>query len=318
MAVGVMAVLSVPALSGCATTTPLIQSSLQDSIPEATRDSVRAGGIYAARTGTWIDPEALYSRLRAADYVLLGEVHDDPTHHDLQHRLLQEILREGRRPAVVFEMFNRRDAGVIASAIRQSPDDADAIAAAVNWDESGWPDWQMYKPIVDTALLAGLPIEAGNISRTELKHIVFGRGWQSFDKRILDAYGMFDPLPEEAEARLRQTLLHAHGGEMPEELVTSLFLAQRLRDANLADAMLAGNDGDGAVLIAGREHARLDHGVPSYLRYREPGTGIASVTFMDEGSFEDAFRGPDAARPAHDFVWLLPSSEVDAGRTAHP
>lgn len=271
--------------------------------------------IYSVSERGYISADAMYDALHTADYALFGEVHDDPVHHRLQRELLDSMIRKGRRPTVVFEMFNRKDEGLIATATRSEPRDADRVADAVDWQASGWPDWQMYRPIVQTALSAGLPIAAGNYARPRLRQLAFGEGWTALGKRTLQQYGLLQPLPAAHEQQLQSTLRMAHGGHrMSQRMVAGMLKAQRLRDASMADAMIARNQGDGAVLIAGREHARLDYGVPYYLRYREPGSKIVSIAFVDGSQIADVEQGViDAA--AHDFLWVLP--ETSGFRTAH-
>ncbi len=256
-----------------------------DNLPGGWMDSAApldpgSGRVYSTRAQTGIAVPELYRRLREADYVLLGEIHGEPEHHAAQRLLLEEILRHGRKPVVVLEMLDRKDAGLISTAIRQSPRDPDPIADAVDWKTSGWPDWRLYRPIVETALKADLSIAAGNVSHTELVQVVVGNGWEALGQRTLRSYGLLEPLAPSLEQKLRKTLNAAHGGDLPSPLVDGMLKAQRLRDASLADTMLAHNQGGGAVLITGREHARHDYGVPHYLRYREPDATIASVAFI--------------------------------------
>src|SRR5690349_11490027 len=61
-----------------------------------------AGKIWEPRTGHVVDEATLHAAVAAADYVFLGEVHDNPDHHLLQARLLRVITASGRRPAVGF------------------------------------------------------------------------------------------------------------------------------------------------------------------------------------------------------------------------
>ena len=61
--------------------------------------------------------------------------------------------------------------------------------------------------------------------------------------------------------------------------------AQRLRDATLAQSMLSNTD-QGAVLIAGRQHTRLDYGVPYYLKLKQPNKKIISVAFSTKDKLE--------------------------------
>jgi hypothetical protein len=102
-----------------------------------------------------------------------------------------------------------------------------------------------------------------------------------------------------------------------------MVLAQRARDAMLADNLLA-TTRDGAVLIAGVGHVRVDRGVPAYLRAREPGAVIAAVAPLE---VRDDWTRPldyaaslDGTLP-YDWVWFTPRprSRADAhGGVAPP
>lgn len=277
-----------------------------------------SGQVYSTRARDRISVSELYRQLRGADYVLLGELHGHPVHHALQRQLLQETVRDGRKPTVVLEMLDRKDAGAIAiaTAIRQSPREPDPIADAVDWKGSGWPDWRLYRPILQTALDAGLPIAAGNISRTELMQVIVGNGWEALGERTLRTYGLLQPLPPKLEQSLRATLDTAHG-DLPDSVVDGMLKAQRLRDAGLAETMLARNQGSGAVLIAGREHVRQDYGVPHYLRYREPDATILSITFISADDLHPSTTTREDIL-AFDYLWLLPGSDAPVADAAVP
>src|SRR5512133_990219 len=61
------------------------------------------GRIWEPRTGKFVDEAALDAALASAEWVALGEVHDNPDHHLLQARLLRAVVASGRRPALAFE-----------------------------------------------------------------------------------------------------------------------------------------------------------------------------------------------------------------------
>src|SRR3954466_1305556 len=81
----------------------------------------------------FLDEQALDAAVQSADFVLLGETHDNPDHHALQARLVR-VAAQGRKPAIVFEML---DVGQQA-AVDAAPRTSDAIAEAVDWSHSGW------------------------------------------------------------------------------------------------------------------------------------------------------------------------------------
>src|SRR5438094_4333458 len=139
----------------------------------------------------FLDEQALDAAVQSAHFVLLGETHDNPDHHALQARLVR-VASQGRKPAIVFEML---DVGQ-QQALDAAPRTSEALAEAVNWSRSGWPDFSLYRPIFDAALAAGLPIVAGNFTKAQMNTIVkegprsspprlprFCGGWASLHRR---------------------------------------------------------------------------------------------------------------------------------------
>ncbi len=278
--------------------------------------------IYAVELNSEIQLVGLVQQLLKADYILLGETHGSPEHHRLQKKILQLLIDGGRKPAVVFEMFDREDEGLISTITRRYPYEPDRIAIATGWEQSGWPDWQLYRPIVETALLAELPIVAGNFSRTQARQLIVNHltpmpnsQTRVHEKETQKQMGLFEPLPAVREQLLYKKMRVAHNKEMPDKVVAAMVMAQRMRDATMAEAMIARNQGQGAVLIAGREHTRLDYGVPHYLRFREPEARIISLTFYDAGDLPDDIMTPanafsqDEPR-VFDYVWVVPKNKT--------
>ena len=225
----------------------------------------------------------IVSELTNADYILLGEVHGTAEHHQWQSRILEWIAHRHRYPSVVFEMFDREDAEVILATAKQHPNNADTIAEVIDWDRSGWPDWELYKPVVESALFNNMPIIAGNFSRKEAMQLVLQKTEGKTDIDILSIerraeLGLDHDITENDARKLRQKLLAVH--EMKDEtMIEAMLLAQKVRDAVLAESLMSNNTGAGAVLIAGREHTRQDYGVPHYIRTREPEAKIVSIIF---------------------------------------
>src|SRR5690348_2390749 len=69
------------------------------------RDHPLTGRIWDVSSTRFINRETLVNRLAGADFVLLGERHDNPDHHLLQAEVLRSLIAVGRRPAVGFEML---------------------------------------------------------------------------------------------------------------------------------------------------------------------------------------------------------------------
>jgi uncharacterized iron-regulated protein len=265
------------------------------------------GRIWDVRAAGFVDGDVVARRLASARYALLGEKHDNPDHHAIQAALVRAMLAAGRRPAVAFEQLTADQAPALARHLAASPRDAAGIADAVNWKRSGWPDYALYRPIVEAALAAGVPIVAGNLGNATIRSVA--RGEPGAVPADLSArYGLDRPLAPAAQAQLTAEIRDAHCGHLPAARVESMVLAQRARDATLADSLVR-VDADGGVLIAGGGHVRADHGVPLYLAARAPEARIVVVAPLEtrEGLTrpEDYTSLFDGALP-FDFVWFTP------------
>jgi uncharacterized iron-regulated protein len=247
------------------------------------RDHPLAGKIWDVRAARFVDEATLSQALAAADFVLLGETHDNPEHHRLQARALAALVAAGRRPAVAFEMLDIAQQPYVDQALAgPPPHDPDALARAVAWAKSGWPEFALYRPVFDVALRAGLPITAANLSRKQV-HDVVRTGASSLAPDVRAMLDRAGPLSKEASDEIRDEMYESHCREMPRSMLEPFVTMQRARDAQMAERLLEAARGrpDGAVLIAGSGHVRTDRAVPSYLAREAPARSRRSVAFQE-------------------------------------
>jgi len=271
---------------------------------------VLTGKIWDTTNGRFITPATLYDRLREADFVLLGEVHDNPDHHALQALVIQQLVARGRRPAIVFEMLERDQQGAIERTLAQSSRSADRLGKVTRMSARGWP-WPLYRPLIENAMALGLPIAGADLSGPTVDRIVAEDADVLRPERMrrlaLDA-----PLAARDEEVMRADIVAAHCGYAPQARLDGMVAAQRARDATFTDTLLAQDD-EGAVLIAGSGHVRNDFAVPAYLRRRAPGKSAASVAFTEvaAGQTSPGDYLPAAAddRAAFDYLWFTPGSQ---------
>jgi uncharacterized iron-regulated protein len=238
------------------------------------------GKIWDRRAGRFVDEATLAAELASADFVALGETHDNPDHHLLQARLVRAITASGRRPALAFEMLTADQQETVDASLAQAPRDADALGKAVGWQTSRWPDFAMYRPIFAAGLEAGLPIVAANLRREDVKGIV-AKGREALDEGLRLRLAREEPIAEPVLAELREEMNASHCGEMPAAMLEPLVLAQRARDARMAERMLTVGADRGAILITGSGHARTDRGVPALLAKDAPGRKVIAVAFLE-------------------------------------
>lgn len=248
----------------------------------------------SAGAAEWLRPDgtpavegSVTSTLAEAQFVLLGETHDNPAHHETQAALLRALVAAERRPAVVLEMVERDRQGAIDRwAEGPDADDPDAFARAVGWAESGWPDFSLYRPVIAAAVAARLAIVAGGLERGVVLDVA-ERGLSGLaPDRLLD-WGLAEPLPASLLDAQRDAVFEGHCRLVPRDALGPMVDVQVARDASMAVAMV--RHPEGVVLIAGRGHVRSDVGVPFYLKRLAPAGDIVTVGLLEREDDTDPF-----------------------------
>jgi uncharacterized iron-regulated protein len=261
------------------------------------------GRIWDMRAQAFVSEAEVADRLAGTDFILLGEIHDNPEHHRVQSWLLQSLVTRGRRPAVAFEPFDRERQAAIDAARRDAAT-LERIEQAAR-PEKGW-QWDWYASLVQTALDLHLPILALNLSRAEARRVAaesFAVLGHEVEARLaLDAVWN-----AERQKTLQRQLAESHCGHIDDQRAEQLSRAQRARDAVMADILLTAGEG-GAVAILGRGHARLDLAVPLYLARRDARRTVASVGIVEVESGKREPGSYVAGEPAHDYLWFTPKA----------
>ena len=258
---------------------PSVPATFQEPwVSQQNREHPLVGRAFDARTGARVDEATLAAAVARADFVLLGETHDNPDHHQLQARMLRAVTAGGRLPALAVEMLDVSQQPAVDAALKEEPRSADAFGAAVKWSKSGWPPFAIYRPVFEAAIDAGLPIVAANLSRKRIEELV-DRGPEALGSPLREE--LEKPLTPEEQAAMREEMRESHCGKLPEFLLDPMVLGQRARDGVMAERMVAAGGAQGAVLVAGTGHVRTDRGVPAYLAKLAPGRSVVSIAFLE-------------------------------------
>ncbi|MCA9683401.1 MAG: ChaN family lipoprotein, partial [Myxococcales bacterium] len=227
-------------------------------------DHPLVGTAYATVDGTTLSPAELEAHVAAATYLLLGETHDHPDHHRLQGLMLETFIAAGPPPAVAYEMLDPSDQAEIDAFLAQTERDVDAFGALVDWANSGWPEWSLYRPAFEAPVRAGVPILAAQVPRTETKRYM-SEGLGILAPEVVSRYALDQPLPTPLADKLLDEMFASHCEMVPREQLLPMVEIQRIRDARMAEALRSGAAAHGrAALVAGTGHTRT-HGVPNLL-----------------------------------------------------
>lgn len=187
-----------------------------------------------------------------AQVLFLGEVHDNPAHHLRQ----AEIVAEVQPRAVVWEMLGPEGAAKVTPDLIR---DQAALSSALEWADSGWPEFSMYYPIFAASPYAAL--YGAQLSRVKARSVM-GQDLAEVFGADSALFGLDVALSEDQQAQREALQMAAHCDALPSEMLPMMVNIQRLRDAELAAAALRAfqETGGPVVVITGNGHARKDWG----------------------------------------------------------
>ena len=276
-------------------------------------DHKLTGYIWSTKEKKFITRKSLISRLAIHDYILLGETHDNSDHHRLQAWVIRQVMTFDRRPSVVMEMINLDQ----TSALKAFYDDIKGkkqkkpvtnLGPALDWSKSGWPSWDMYKPIASAAFAYGLKITPGRPEKIKTQDIR-KNGYKSIEAGTLKRLTLDTKLGTAYLNSLKSELNASHCNMMPFAALDAMSNVQRYVDAVMADQLLS-SSAKGAFLIAGSGHIRSDRAVPYYIKKRAKEATSVSLSIVEvikDKVDADSYVPKDPSfKPAVDYIWFTP------------
>jgi len=257
--------------------------------------SARADLILDATGGHAIDRAELAARLAKADFLLLGEVHDNPAHHQTRGELLAALPPRFR--SLVLEQLDQGRRLDPSRPLDESLDQA-------GLDRGGW-GWPLHEPVIAAGRARDMQIVGGNLNRKAARRLAL-EGAPALDEALARMLEQA-PLDDTGRRRLEADLAAGHCGKLPASRLPNMALAQRARDASLAQTLM--ETGGPAVLIAGNGHARRDYGVPVVLAAAAPRALVVSVGFMEAAPGERLDTAP--WRGVFDYLWFTHPARRD-------
>ena len=264
-------------------------------------DHVLVGKIWDSANQEFVSIEEFTSAIEESRYLILGEKHDNPDHHELQLAILNHLLDLNLVSLVAFEMMDSDSQERLDTLHSAKNQDSEALKEYLQWDEEGW-EWLFYGPLIYSAYSSGVSIKASNLSNS----------------RMMEIYGLSE-LPPELDIfdditrrRLASDIDESHCGLLPESQFPSMIRVQQGRDYSMASSLSSRKDELMKILIAGNYHARKDLGVPKYLMandLRLEADSIVSVSFMEVNLNETeptAYLEMSGDMASHDFLWFTP------------
>jgi uncharacterized iron-regulated protein len=280
--------------------------------PRPLPDLATATRCVDTKTQTDITLPTLLDRLASHDVVFAGETHIDDTTHRVELHLLTELLaRKPGRVVLAMEMFERDVQPTLDAYLAGRIDEPAFVQKARAWGNYH----TAYRPLVEAAKAAGIPVVAANFPGTLRRPLASG-GKAALDKLSAEQRAL---LPDEifpASASYWQRVdraVRGHmggpGGGTPEE---RRYETQNLWDNAMGDNVakaLANHPGATVLHVAGGFHVAYRDGTVAQFARRAPQAKFAVVQISPTARAHDA--RPDRDLQQADFLVYAESHARD-------
>lgn len=261
------------------------------------------------RTGALITPAELANRLGDVRLLLVGESHTDMDFHRAQLRVLEELVRSGRKVLLGLEMYPYTGQQFLDSWVEGRLTEEQFLETS-RWYESWGYNWSYYRDIFLLARDRKIRLFALNAPRAVIEK-VRKKGFES----LTPEEAAHVPRDVDTRSPEHRALFKAffapddplHAG-MTEEQWDGMIAAQATWDATMAhNAVKALEREPGAILavLVGSGHVAYGLGIERQAAARGFGGRIASVIPVNVKDTEGKSVGAVQASYA-DFLWGLP------------
>lgn len=305
-------ILLVPIFHSCATAPKTMK-----------RNDPLIGKVVEAETRRFIDFTALMDRLMAQDVVYLSEKHDNPMHHAIQHRIIQEMIGRGKSPVIGFEFFSMEDTPHLLNFLDsgrgghgkklESFIEKD-LRVKLGWETQSDTMWNFYFDLLRLGRDKGLVLAGLDLSGAQKQRIT-RKGFQGLTQ--IEKQQIFSTRYEHPayQAYMEELFRQVHCG-MVHAGTQALYDTWLARNDKMALSITRLNEQAGGkgpvVVIIGNGHTEYSLGVIDRVRALDPGirqTNLAMTEITRKPSgLEDYLvpldlEGFEPAPPA-DFLWF--------------
>lgn len=253
--------------------------------------------LYNANGGK-VSYKKMIHKMKQADVVMFGELHNNPIAHWLQLETTSD-LNASRKLTLGAEMFEADNQlqlnDYLSGKINQKA--FDTVARL-------WKNYPTdYKPLVDFAQKNKLKFIATNIPRSFASKVYKG-GFESLDSLTAEEKSWMAPLPIKYDANLpgyikMKAMMGGHGGD-------NLPKSQAIKDATMAHFILQNKENDKLFIhYNGSYHSDDFEGINWYLKQSTPTLKIVTVSVVE---VENVKKFEKENKGKADFIIAVPST----------
>jgi uncharacterized iron-regulated protein len=226
----------------------------------------------------------------AARIVYVGEKHDEPSHHQLQEKIIRWLHRQSTPFAVGMEMIDLTQQGALDAYLGKQISWRD-FAQRTAFDRGWGKTSPAYKRILSWCRQNGIRVIGLNAPEIVARKLAHNETLTAEEKRLIPRY----PEPPGGLAQFRQAM-KSHN--TPANAIRRYYVAQQAWDQTMASRILAwvSKQPGTLVVILGRFHADPRTGVPWYVARK---TRVKQVILLPQEERNQTHSRKPLSRPRH-------------------
>ena len=288
--------------TGCAGKAPLPSWASKISMIKA---PVGPEEIFRLPEGDPITFAQLLNDLDTTRVIFVGESHDQIEHHQIQVRMIHDLVAKGKDVVIGMEMFEKSQQATLDRWSQGLLTEEEFLKES-QWEKTWGMDHELYRGILDAAKTHHLKILGLNVPRDWVRTVA-GNGMQGLspeDRKLLPEMDLANPQHRAYIATIFKG--HEKGSAKAFE---NFYEAQCLWDEGMAQSLSEflespQSEGKTVLVFAGSGHIVFGFGIPNrlYRRNPVPYQAIVLKTWSKKMNGDLSFTGASSP-PAH-FLWI--------------
>ncbi|MCP3898878.1 MAG: ChaN family lipoprotein [Desulfobacteraceae bacterium] len=249
----------------------LMQSCAAISHKPIKRDDPLIGKIVDTETNKEISFESLIKSVISADVIYLSEKHDNPDHHNIQKRIILNLIENGLKPTIGFEFFSMEetsdllnfvDSGKVSHSKKVEKIINNNLRKKLGWDTQEDTMWNYYYDLINIAKKENLPVAGIDLSDALKKRITRKgiKGITPIEKEQIFSTNLSDPTYKD---HMYSIFKAVHCGMGHKKMQSRLYDTWQARNDKMALSIsqLHNNNKSPIIIIIGGGHTEYGLGV---------------------------------------------------------
>jgi aminopeptidase N len=289
-------------LGGCSSPDPAKTAAELDAMDQARLP----GTILDVRGARVVSIDEMMDGIGETRLVFAGEQHDNPAHHEVQRKVLEEMWKRNARVCVGMEMFQKPYQKFLDDYIAKKISEVEMLKGTEYFTRWGF-DYEFYRPVIEFAREKGLKVVALNVPG-EINRKVARGGLASLTPQERASLPEVIDTTDAAHMEYVRSVYDGQGPMKGMLKFENFYEAQCVWEDGMADSAAAylkgcGDDGMRMLVCIGRGHTEYGFGVPKRAAKRLGAEYCSIIPEELDDKEKPDFKGILGSDVGH-FVWF--------------